>query len=230
MAAAGIARRGFIRIALRPRPRFPNFFPVRLAMGAHDSFESVMARLRDGDDRAARQVFERFARRLIGLARVSLDGRIAQKVDPEDLVQSAYKSFFVRHRDADWDIGGWDGLWGLLTLITLRKCADRAEFYRAGKRDVRREMAAGPHDSAAADFDLALDRDPRPDEAAILSETVELLFRSSDDADERAILELSLQGYSTPEISERTGRAERSVRRLRERTRLRLERMHAETF
>jgi RNA polymerase sigma-70 factor (ECF subfamily) len=46
------------------------------------------------------------------------------------------------------------------------------------------------------------------------------------DGDERPILEMSLQGYSTQEISERLGRAERSVRRLRERVRLQLERLH----
>ena len=38
-------------------------------------------------------------------------------------------------------------------------------------------------------------------------------------------LELSLQGYSTQEISEQLGRAERSVRRLRERVRKQLERL-----
>jgi RNA polymerase sigma factor (sigma-70 family) len=199
-------------------------------MDSLNSFDSLMARLKAGEDRAAHDVFERFARRLIGLARVSLDGRIAQKVDPEDLVQSAYKSFFLRHREGEFDIGGWDSLWGLLTLITLRKCADRAEYYRAGKRDVRREVVPSTEDSFALGDEYGLDREPRPDEAALLSETVEALFRSSDDADERTILELSLQGYSAPEISERTGRAERSVRRLRERTRKRLERMHAEAI
>jgi RNA polymerase sigma-70 factor (ECF subfamily) len=43
------------------------------------------------------------------------------------------------------------------------------------------------------------------------------------------MIEMSLQGYSTQEISEQTGRAERSVRRLRERVRKYLERQRAET-
>jgi RNA polymerase sigma-70 factor (ECF subfamily) len=187
-------------------------------MTPHDSFASLMERLKAGEDGAARTIFERFTRRLIGLARVSLDGRMARKVDPEDLVQSAYKSFFIRHREGEWDIGGWDGLWGLLTLITVRKCADRAEYFRAGKRDVRREIVPAAHDSSASAAESILDREPRPEEAAMLSETVESLFRSTDDADERNILELSLQGYSA------------TVRRLRERARKRLERMHAEAF
>ena len=45
------------------------------------------------------------------------------------------------------------------------------------------------------------------------------------DEDERPIIEMSLQGYSTQEISAQLGRAERSVRRLRERVRKELERM-----
>jgi RNA polymerase sigma-70 factor (ECF subfamily) len=196
-------------------------------MSENDSFALLMIRLRSGEDGAAREVFVRFASRLAGLARRHLDARLAVKVDPEDVVQSAYKSFFIRQREGELEIGTWDGLWGLLTMITLRKCADRAAYYRADKRDVTRETA-GSDDSSPAMVNLAFDREPQPDEAAALAETVESLFRSIDDADERAILELSLQGYTATEISEKLGRAERSVRRLREHIRKRLERMQIE--
>jgi RNA polymerase sigma-70 factor (ECF subfamily) len=198
-------------------------------MSPNDSFAALMTRLRSGEDTAAREVFVRFAARLAGLARTHLDARLAVKVDPEDVVQSAYKCFFLRLRDGQLDVGTWDGLWGVLTMITLRKCADRAAYYRAEKRDVARETApeAGG-DSAPGMSHLALDREPLPDEAAALAETVDALFRTIDDPDERAILELSLQGYTATEISQQLGRAERSVRRIRERVRVRLERMQAE--
>ena len=52
----------------------------------------------------------------------------------------------------------------------------------------------------------------------MLNETVEQLHASLDN-DERPILKLSLQGYITAEISARLGRAERTVRRVRERVR-----------
>lgn len=198
-------------------------------MSSNDSFVLLMDRLRSGEDEAAREVFIRFASRLAGLARRHLDARLAVKVDPEDVVQSAYKSFFIRQRDGGLDVGNWDSLWGVLTLITLRKCADRAAYFRAGKRDVVREASPGAAgDSSPMLVQLALDREPQPDEAAVLAETVEALFRSIGDADERAILELSLQGCTATEISEQLGRAERSVRRLRERIRKRLERMQAD--
>jgi RNA polymerase sigma-70 factor, ECF subfamily len=191
-------------------------------MAAEDTFAGLMARLRSGEDAAAREVFARYAGRLVGLARRQFGPLLARKVDPEDVVQSAYKSFFVRHRDGRLEVENPDGLWKLLTLITLRKCADRAEYFRAGRRDAAREVGAAA-DGRPEPWLAALDREPAPDEAAILAETVESLFRAVD-AHERPVLELSLQGYSVPEICERLGRAERSVRRLRERLRHRLER------
>jgi RNA polymerase sigma-70 factor (ECF subfamily) len=141
-------------------------------------------------------------------------------VEAEDVVQSAFKSFFVRHREGKLQVGNWNGLWGLLTVITLRKCADRVEYLRARRRDVRREVSAP--EGQDQPWQLALDREPLPQEAAILAETVEALFGAVDE-DERPILELSLQGYTAAEISLRLGRALRTVQRLRERVRKRLE-------
>ncbi len=197
-------------------------------MAEQDSFVALMERLCSADDpvaqQAAREVFERYSRRLVALARSHFDRRLAHKVDAEDVVQSAYKSFFIRQRDGRLKAGNWQNLWSLLSLITLRKCADRIQYLRARRRDARRESPAG--EGKVELWQAAVDREPTPEEAAMLVETVEELFRSLDE-DERPILELSLQGYSTAEISERLGRAERSVRRLRERTRKRLERMQS---
>jgi RNA polymerase sigma-70 factor, ECF subfamily len=190
---------------------------------SNDSFAGVMERLRDGEDEAAREIFARYTRQLVALARRRLDARLAAKVDAEDVVQSAYKSFFVRQRAGQLDVGDWKSLWGLLTVITLRKIADRAAHFRRDKRDASREVTAAPGEKSPA-CELAMDREPGPEEAALLAEIVEKLMRELD-ADERPILELSLRGYTTAEIGEELGRAERSVRRLRERIRKRLVRM-----
>jgi RNA polymerase sigma-70 factor (ECF subfamily) len=185
---------------------------------AGDSFADFLTRLRSRDGDAARQVFERFSRRLVGLARKRVADHLRHRVDPEDVVQSAYKSFFVRYGGGELDAAGWDGLWGLLALITLRKCAERAAYHGAQMREVARE-AAGAADGPWAE---GLSREPTPEEAAELAEVVGQLVESLD-ADERPVVELSLQGYTTSEISERLGRPERTVRRLRERVRARLE-------
>jgi RNA polymerase sigma-70 factor (ECF subfamily) len=174
-----------------------------------------------------RLVFERFSRRLIGLARGHLDARLQHKVDPEDVVQSAYKSLLLRYGDGALAAEGWEGLWGLLTMITVRKCADRARFHKAARRDLRRETAPRAADDGPAWLE-AIGREPTPDQAVVLAETIEGLLGRLD-AEERTMVELSLQGFSTQEISEQTGRAERSVRRLRERVRKYLERQQEET-
>src|SRR4051794_19583038 len=146
-------------------------------MADAESFARLMARLRSGEDAAAREVFERFAGRLIAMARGRFSRLLARKVDPEDVVQSAFKSFFVRLPAGKLDVGDWDGLWNLLALITVRKCADRAEYFLADRRDATRE-ATGPDGGDGPDAGLmALDREPRPEEAVILAETVEHLFR-----------------------------------------------------
>src|SRR3954464_2904118 len=108
------------------------------------AFAEVMGRLRAGAQAAAAEVFRRFASRLIGLARTHLDHRIRQKVDPEDLMQSALKSFFVRHAGGQFDLAGWDSLWSMLVVITLRKCGHKTEYFRAACRALDREQTPPP--------------------------------------------------------------------------------------
>ena len=191
-----------------------------------NSFAEFLARLRGGDDAAAGELFGRFAHQLIALALRHIDAGLRHKVDPEDVAQSVFKSFFVRYGDGSLDVVNWNSLWGLLTLITMRKCAERAAYHRAERRDAAREVSP-PRGDEAAPWQEPLGREPTPLEAVVLNETVEQLFAGLDE-EERPILELSLQGYTTREISARLGRAERTVRLLREGVRHRLERRQGE--
>ena len=188
-----------------------------------DSFAEFLKLLREGDDEAARQLLQRFARQLVAMARRRVDGPLRQKVDPEDVVQSAYKSFFYRYADGNIDVSNWNSLWGLLTIITVRKCTERITYHRAQRRDAAREISAS---EGASSLNL-LSREPTPDEAIELSETVDRLLANLDEH-ERPVVELSLQGYTAREISQQLNRAERTVRLLRERVRKRLERMQQE--
>jgi RNA polymerase sigma-70 factor (ECF subfamily) len=182
------------------------------------SFADVLRRLEAGDGRAASLVVRRFAHRLAALARRRLDTVLRRKVDPEDLVQSVFRTFFHRCRAGRFDLEGWNDLWSLLALITVRKCVNKAEYFRAECRHRGREGTAG--------WD-AVDREPTPLEAAMLTETVEDLLRGLDPPD-RQVVEMSLQGYTVVEIGERLGRAERTVWRVRERLRRKLQRLLTE--
>jgi RNA polymerase sigma-70 factor (ECF subfamily) len=193
-----------------------------------NSFAEFLARLNNRDDTAAQELIGRFTRQLIALALRHINAGLRHKVDPEDVVQSAYKSFFFRYGNGNLDAVNWNSLWGLLTLITVRKCAERAAYHRAECRDAAREVSPPPGEEAAP-WQEPFGREPTPLEAAVLTETVEQLLAGLDE-EERPVLEMSLQGFTTREIAERLGRAERTVRLLREGIRHRLERWQREAW
>jgi RNA polymerase sigma-70 factor, ECF subfamily len=180
------------------------------------SFAELMARLRTGEDRAASQVFDRFAGRLMAVAHARLNAHLRQKVDAEDVLQSVFRSFFARYADGPFVLSDWESLWGLLSSITLRKCARRAEYFQAARRDIRRE-------AIPADGWGAWSREPTPEEATLLTETVQQLLDWLEPR-ERKIVALSLQGFSVVEISSKVAWAERTVQRILARVRKQLER------
>ena len=195
-------------------------------MANDPAFAQVISKYRSGDEVAAREVFGRFVHRLVALASKQFDQRVRSKEDPEDVVNSAYKSFFRRDVRAPFDLSDWDGLWALLATITVRKCIDRREFWRAECRDVGREDGAG-FEPTAQSWEEAVDREPTPDQALALAETLERLFVRLG-PDRREVAELSLQGYTAPEIVDRCGCSERTVGRVLARVRVILEEMEAE--
>ena len=72
--------------------------------------------LRRGEAHAAEQVFLRFAQRLIALARSRIDAAVRSKEDPEDVVQSVFRSFFTRQRGGQFLLADWESLWASLTF------------------------------------------------------------------------------------------------------------------
>jgi RNA polymerase sigma-70 factor (ECF subfamily) len=191
-------------------------------MPAPNSFDETLARLRAGDQGAAAEIFHRFTARLIGLARLHLDARVRQKVDPEDVLQSAYRSFFQRHAEGEFDLKDWDGLWSLLTVITLRKCGRWREHFHAACRDVRVEVASPSAENDSNASWQALADEPTPTEAAMLAEAVEGLLQEAEGRD-RDIVELALQGYHAREIAEQLDRPRRTVSRVLEQVKQRLQ-------
>jgi RNA polymerase sigma-70 factor (ECF subfamily) len=185
-----------------------------------ESFDGLINQLRAGDDDAAARVFNRFARRILGLARQQLHAALRSKVDPEDVLQSVFRSFFHRQRAGRFSIESWDSLWGILMVMTLRKCRRRIAYYRARRRDAQREK---PWDeNKETDGDPALfAREPTPSEAAILIDIVGRLMAGLPEED-RAVLTLHLQGCTIAEIKAQTGRAMRTIRRILERIRRQL--------
>lgn len=187
-------------------------------MHADASFDDLRTRLQAGDQDAAAEVFHRYSARLVSLARNHLNSRIRRKVDPEDVVQSAMRSFYARSAANDLRLDDWESLWGLLAVITLRKVGAKVDLFTAARRDVRKEIAVHERNSAdnqpssGALWD-AIDREPTPSEAAMLTDTLEQLMGPLNER-EQQMLAMRLQGYTVPEISGAVERTERTVHRL----------------
>jgi RNA polymerase sigma-70 factor (ECF subfamily) len=196
------------------------------AVRPEDAFAEVMARLRAGDPDAARYVFDRFARRLAGLASLRLGARLRAKVDPEDVVQAAYKSFFIRHAKGQFELNDWDDLWVLLTVITARKCGLWLDHFHAARRDVDREASPPPGDRRSSGWE-ALAREPTPDEVVTAADTAEHLLGEFHGRD-RAVVALALQGCGAGEIADQVGCSERTAYRVLERARGRLRQLRGE--
>jgi RNA polymerase sigma-70 factor (ECF subfamily) len=187
-----------------------------VVVSADPSFDDLMAALKAGRDEAATRVFNRFASRLIALARTQLSPQIRQKVDPEDVLQSVFRSFFRRNAEGQFgDFESWDNLWAMLVVLTQRKCGRRVDYFHAACRDIQREVpGTAPSVASQADLDPRAE-EPSPSEAAMLTETVERLMNNLEGR-HREILALSLQGYPPAEISAQLGCTERTVYRVLE--------------
>jgi RNA polymerase sigma-70 factor (ECF subfamily) len=181
-------------------------------MSDGSSFNDLISRLDQGHQSAATEVFERFAGRLVALARSRMNPRLLQKVDPEDVAQSALASFFRAHGKERFRFDDWGGLWGLLVTMTLRKCGRRVEEFHAARRDVRREMRQPESEDNSARQEPT-DPEPTPVEAAALTEIIEQVM-SHLEARGRQVLTLRLRGYTVQEISHEIGRTERTVHRV----------------
>lgn len=188
-------------------------------------FSELMQRLRDRDPDAEAEVFQRYARRLVGLAASRLPDHMRAKFDAEDVVQSAFNSFFQRQAAGQFELDGWDNLWTMLTVITVRKCGHRLEQFHTRRRDVRREVTLGStSDDDSRPGRQVADPEPTPSEVLALEETIEQVTGGLK-ATDQPILLLKLQGYTNEEVADLIGRSERHVYRVLERIRHRLERL-----
>jgi DNA-directed RNA polymerase specialized sigma24 family protein len=178
--------------------------------------------LREGDEIAAARLWQRYYRRLIGLACRKLGGAPRRMADEEDVVLSAFHSFCERAQGGLFpDLRDRSDLWRLLVRITERKALNQV---RAGARKKRGSgMVAGESvlmDSRAAGEAAGIGGvpglEPTPEFAAEMVEAVDRLFGILPDDELRRIAVRKLEGYSNEEIAAEVGRSLPTVeRRLR---------------
>lgn len=169
---------------------------------------------RAGNEQAARVLVRRYMTRLTALARARLSRKLARRLDSEDIVLSAWRSFFTAAGRSQVSVPDDDDLWPLLVTMTLRKLNRQAARHSAARRSIEAE-----HDiSANAEWQDIVASDPTPDEAALVTDQIEQLMSRLSPAD-REILSRRLQGDDQTAIAAATDCSERTVRRSLQRIR-----------
>jgi RNA polymerase sigma-70 factor, ECF subfamily len=182
--------------------------PPLTAEQAPASDASLLRRYRRGEQDAATELYLRYAGRLRILADTRASPELKQRVDPEDIVQSVFRTFFRRADVGQYDAPTGDELWKLFLVIGLNKIRKVAAFHKAAKRDVRQTAVGTGYDQAVA-------LTPGTDEEALhtLQMTIEELLAPLPDS-HRAIIDLRAAGHEVADIAGRTGRSRRSVERI----------------
>lgn len=163
---------------------------------------------RGGSSAAASVLVGRYMARLTALARSRLSARFARRVDPDDIVLSAWRSFFVATRGNRVDVPADDNLWPLLVKMTLRKLARQTAKHSADRRAIQNEVE-GPD---AFEWSRVVSEEPDAAQAAMVIDEIELLMSRLSDTD-REILTGRLQGRTHSDIAARAGCSERTVHR-----------------
>ena len=181
-------------------------------MGDPKPFADLLDDLRNGDEHAAAQIVEEYTDALVAVARRQMGAKLARRLDAEDIVQSTYRSLFIRIENGEYELGSGRDLWKLLVTMALNKVRRKSKYHRAAKRNMNLDQSVVASAAAPLAYE-ARASGPTPDDAAALVDELQAALERIPERD-RQIIELRLQGCSTAEISEQVGRAERSVRRV----------------
>jgi DNA-directed RNA polymerase specialized sigma24 family protein len=187
-------------------------------MSSDESVSAWIDDLKTGEHPAADRIWNRFYARLLALARRKLRRGPRRVADEEDVVTSAFNSFFLRAQQGQFpQLHDRDDLWHLLAVITEHKALNQARAERCEKRgggNVRGESAMLSPDASASAWGMQqwVDPEPTPAFAAAMTESLSRLLESLD-PDLRQIALLKLEGRTNEEIAALIGRSLPTVER-----------------
>jgi RNA polymerase sigma factor (sigma-70 family) len=188
-------------------------------MPSEGSVTRWITALKSGDVSAAQPLWERYYRRLVSLARERLPSARRREADEEDVVQSAFNSFFQGvARDRFPQLIDRDNLWRLLVVITARKAIDQiARQYskRRGGGTVVGEsrIPFGEQQAQEAAIEQVVGAEPTPEFAVQVAEEYRRLLDLLGDDTLRHVATWKMEGFTNDEIAARLDCSRRTVAR-----------------
>jgi DNA-directed RNA polymerase specialized sigma24 family protein len=169
---------------------------------------TLLRRFQSGEDDAATAIYLRYAKRLQRLAESQTGDELAVRLDPEDVVQSVFRTFFRRAAKGHYEIPDGEELWKLFLVIALNKVRTLGQYHRAAKRDIKQTKGFPSTEPVAASGGS-------PDEQAynVLRMTIDDVLKDLSKS-QREMIMLRIEGNDINAITETTSRAKRSVERV----------------
>jgi RNA polymerase sigma factor (sigma-70 family) len=210
----GINRRAGLKLGVHYR----NHANRPSSMCAAHSVSQLIANLKEGKAEAANRLWERYAIRLVEIAKKRLGNAPKRLADEEDVAASVFHSVCRGAAAGRFqDIKNRDELWWLLLAITKQKVVDHLRREMAQKRIGRRSEAnSGPEpkfDGKKFTLDDLVSDEPTPDFAVMLQEQHERLLSLLRDDSLRRIAVSRIEGFTVAEIANDHQMSTRSVER-----------------
>jgi RNA polymerase sigma-70 factor (ECF subfamily) len=176
-------------------------------MAEGNSFQDLMARVRTGDEAAARELLRTYEPTIRRTVRIRLtDPRLRRVLDSMDICQSVFGSFFVRAALGEYDLEDPRQLLRLLVNMSRKKLIDHERRQRAARRDFTRTQAAG-----VLEENLAARGESPSQEVAGQELLQEMRRRLSPD--ERRLAELRAAGRDWAAIAAEEGDSPEALRK-----------------
>lgn len=178
-----------------------------------------LARIQAGDDEAARELLARYEPEVRLVVRRQLPRLLRSRFDSLDFLQSVWGSFFQRVRTGPAEFEDARHLVAFLARAAKNKVIDEYRRAASRKQDMHREEPIWGDGDRPRDLPAAIDT---PSQVAQAHEVFGKL-RDLLPEDRRNILELKAEGLSSRDIGDRLGISERTVQRVIEDLRRRME-------
>ena len=183
------------------------------------AFQSLMEEIAAGSESAVEKLLGLYGDHLCRAVRRRLSRALRPKFDTSDFVQAVWASFFCdRHQLARFEHSGQ--LVAFLTKVASNKVVDESRHrLQTKKADVTRERSLS--DDASQEIKVP-GREPAPSQVAIMHEQWERMVGEVPPR-YRQILELRAAGETQEEIARRLGVSEKTVSRVLQKLRARLD-------
>ena len=187
-------------------------------MSSSGSVTHWLGLLKAGDSAAAQPLWERYFRRLVGLARLKLQGAPRRAADEEDAALSAFASFCRAAEAGRFPrLDDRHDLWQLLVLLTARKALRLGKHERRQKRGGGRVVAEADLGAEGTDEEAGLAAvlgdEPTPAFAAQVADECRRLLEMLGDDQLRALAVARMEGHTTEALATRFEVAPRTIER-----------------